>query len=374
MNILIAPDKFKGSLTAQEVCDAVKDALLEIDPTFSITTIPMADGGEGTCELLTQHTGGSIQKVTVHDPLFRRIESGYGISKDGRVAFLEMAKASGLQLLKKEERNPTITTSLGTGELLRDALDRGVTKITMGIGGSATNDAGIGMAEALGIKFLSHSGERLKPIGGNLDKIETMDIGNLHPRLKEVEFVIFCDVDNPLHGKNGAAWVFAPQKGASTEEINMLDNGLRRYETVLERTFGVPVNFPGAGAGGGLPATLKALTRVEVQRGMDFIISFINIEDAVRKTDMIITGEGKIDEQTLAGKVVEGIAGLARKYHKPVYAVAGVCEITPAQRERMGIAKVICLQDGDTDEKYSMTHARDLLKQRILEHAAVFRK
>jgi glycerate kinase len=367
MTILIAPDKFKGSLTAQQVCDEVKRALLKWNGALNIITLPMADGGEGSCELLTSFSGGKFITASVHDPLFRNIDARYGISEDNETAFLEMASASGLQLLKKHERNPMQTTTLGIGELIAHALDLGVKKIILGIGGSATNDAGMGMAEALGVQFLSAEGERLKPVGENLRYIHTLDLTHVHPKLSTTAFTIFCDVDNPLYGPHGAAHVFAPQKGANEEMIQILDEGLMHYSSLLEKTFSRTVNFPGAGAGGGLPVSLQVLTNLKVVPGMDFIIQFLKLDDHVRHADIVITGEGKIDEQTLSGKVVSGIARLAKKYDKALFVVAGTCELPEHRLEQLNIRKLITLTNPNVPEEYAIEHAASLLSQRITE-------
>ena len=257
MTILLAPDKFKGSLSAAEVCSAMKEGLRRVDSNLNIVELPLADGGEGTCELLTSYAQGIMVNLRVRDPLFRAIDSGYGISKDGRIAFLEMAKASGLQLLKANERNPMLGSTVGTGDLIRHALDHGVEHIIMGIGGSATTDAGMGMAESLGVQFFDASGTMLKPIGANMQRVRSIDLSGIHPRLQRVQFTIFCDVDNPLHGPQGAAYVFSPQKGADAAMVRTLDNGLQHYERVLQSTVNAEVNFPGAGAGGGCPLPLR---------------------------------------------------------------------------------------------------------------------
>ncbi|HEY9008315.1 MAG TPA: glycerate kinase [Ohtaekwangia sp.] len=372
MTILLAPDKFKGSLTAQEVCAIAGDAIAAIDPSHRITAIPLADGGEGSCELLTSFSGGSFTTVRVHDPLFRPIKAHYGITKDGTTAFLEMAVASGLQLLKPPERNPSLTSTIGTGELMRHALDHSVQQIVLGIGGSATNDAGMGMATALGIQFFSDTGELLEPIGKNLSFVHRIDTSLLHPRLAEVNITIFCDVDNPLHGAQGAAYTFAPQKGADRAMVILLDTGLQHYEAILERTFHKPVNFPGAGAGGGLPASLQAITNLNVRAGIDFIMEFTRLEEHIREADLIITGEGKIDEQTLHGKVVNGVAKLARKHHKPLVAIAGKSELTPQQTEELGIRKIITIANASTPEEQAMQNAGSLLKKRILNDLKPF--
>lgn len=367
MNVLIAPDKFKGSLTAQQVCDTIKSALQESGSTLAIYTLPLADDGEGSCELLTNLSRGTFTTVRVHDPLDRPIDAAYGISGDGSIAFMEMAAASGLQLLKKEERNPMITTTRGTGELIRHALDQGITKIYLGIGGSATNDAGMGLAEALGVRFLDSHSNQLKPIGENLRYIHTIDSSKLHPRLTDLGLTIFCDVDNPLFGPQGAAHVFAPQKGADEKIVAALDEGLKHYASLLEKTFHCSVNFPGAGAGGGLPASLKVFTSLTVVPGMQFIMQFTGLEDHVQQADIIITGEGKIDRQTLSGKVVNGVAQLARKYHKRLIVVAGSCELSMQELKNLGVSQVITIANKHISEDYAMKHATELLKQRIRE-------
>lgn len=367
MNILIAPDKFKGSLTAQQVCDVIRDVLLELNGSLNIYLLPLADGGEGSCDLLTKFSHGTFTTVRVHDPLGRLIDAAYGISGDGSIAFMEMAAASGLQLVKKEERNPMITTTQGTGELIRHALDNGVTKIFLGIGGSATNDAGVGMAEALGVRFLSVNGDHLNPVGENLRYIHSIDTSLLHPRLASTDLTIFCDVDNPLFGPQGAAHVFAPQKGADQKMVSALDEGLQHYASLLEKTFHRSVNFPGAGAGGGLPASLKVFTSLTVVPGMPFIMQFTGLEEHVKRADIIITGEGKIDQQTLSGKVVNGVAQLARKHQKRLIAVAGSCELSARELEELGVFKIITIRGKEISEDYAMKHAAELLKQHIRE-------
>jgi glycerate kinase len=370
MKVLVAPDKFKGSLSAQEVCEAVREGLLSADKTFDVVTLPLADGGEGTCELLTSYSGGSMVSVIVRDPLSRNIDSAYGISRDGKIAFLEMAKASGLQVLRKEERNPLINSTVGTGDLIRHALDRGVEQIIMGVGGSATNDGGMGMAESLGVVFYSASGEILTPMGENMSRVHTIDVSGVHPRLKAVKFTIFCDVDNPLHGIRGAAHVFAPQKGANETVVKQLDEGLKNYESVLEKVVKRTVNFPGAGAGGGLPASIKALADVTVRPGMDFIIEFTRLENQLQQADAIITGEGKVDEQTLSGKVVKGIADLSRKYHKPLVILAGKNDLGAERLKTLGATKVVTLVGADTGEEDAIRLAFGLIIQRTREEIA----
>jgi glycerate kinase len=367
MTILIAPDKFKGSLSAHEVCDIISDEFRAAGDSLNIVALPLADGGEGTCELLTTFSGGTMIKVPVRDPLARTINSEFGISSDGRIAFLEMATASGLQLLKKEERNPLLTTTLGTGDLIRHALDRGVEQIIMGVGGSATNDGGMGMAESLGVVFYDVSGNNLAGNGENLSRIHSLDSSGVHPRLADVNFTIFCDVDNPLHGPNGAAYIFSPQKGADKAMVLELDRGLKHYQEILEKTSSIRVNFPGAGAGGGLPASLKAFAFINIRRGMDFIAEFTNLEEQIKSADFIITGEGKVDNQTLSGKVVKGVADLARKHRKRLAIVAGKNELEPRRLSELGAMAVVTLVTEGIDEQEAIKRASQLLKTRVKE-------
>ncbi len=364
MKILIAPDKFKGSLTAKEVCDAITLGLLQTNPDLTITSIPMADGGEGTCELLTHYFKGDIISAEVTGPDFEKIKAEYGISKDGSTAFIEMAKASGLQLLKPENRNPLFTTTLGTGELIKDALDRGVKKILMGIGGSATNDAGMGMAHALGFEFYDTDNNPLQAIGKNLIQLHSINSDHIHPRIKEVEFTALCDVDNPLYGPKGAAHIYSPQKGANEEAVKLLDDGLRNFEGVVQRTFNISANFPGAGAGGGLPGGAKAFFNINIHRGMDYIIKATGLEEKVKQADLIITGEGKIDQQTLAGKVVMEIGKLGMKHHKKVVGIAGKCELRNLEIQKIGIAEVVSLMDYQISENEAITNAFHLIQEK----------
>lgn len=367
MTILIAPDKFKGSLTAIQVCEAVKRGLLATDPTLDITSLPLADGGEGTSELLARHTGGKMVKVNVLDPLFREITSAYGLSRDGKTAFIEMAKASGLQLLKVHERNPLHTTSYGTGQLIADALARGATQIVLCIGGSATNDAGLGMAEALGYEFFDSIGDRLRPTGESLVNLHSIKTDHVVPLIKNASFLALCDVDNPLYGDHGAAFVYAPQKGANPGAVKALDQGLRNFEQVIRRTFHREVNFAGAGAGGGIPAGGFAFVDMTVNHGMDYITAAVGLEEKVRKADLIITGEGKIDRQTLSGKVVMAVAKAAVRHHKPVTAVCGSSDLTVEATRSLGISTVISLTDEFTPIDEAVRRAGSLLEQRIIQ-------
>lgn len=365
MTILIAPDKFKGSLTAPQVCESIKKGLLEIDPSLHIISLPLADGGEGMSALLTSFSGGTSVGVEVRDPLFRNIQATYGISRDGETAFIEMATASGLMLLSHEERNPLKTSSVGTGDLIRHALDRGVKHIVLGLGGSATNDGGMGVVSALGAKFFDSDGQDLLPVGANLSQVDTVDASALHPRLREVSITILSDVGIQLYGALGAAFVFAPQKGADEDMVRQLDAGLRHYSDVLDWQFDKPMNYVGAGAAGGLGISLVAMAQAQSLGGVGFVMDFVGLKDQVLQADLVITGEGKIDVQTLTGKVVKGVAALARSCNKPVLAVAGKCELTEDQIKSIFIDKLVILADGQTPDHEAMTQAYSLLKERV---------
>lgn len=324
MKIIVAPDSFKGSLSAKEVADAVERGIKKVYKNAEVVKVPMADGGEGTVQSLVDATKGKIVKLRVRDPLFREIDSFYGILGDGKTAIIEMAAASGLPLLRNWERNPLITTTYGTGELIKHALDMGCRNIIMGIGGSATNDGGTGMAAALGVKFLDSCGMEIGYGGGALKELKTIDTSQIDERIKECSIVAACDVDNPLYGEKGASYIFGPQKGADENMVKILDDNLKNYGDILEKTFGKSVaNLPGAGAAGGLGAGLMAFLSAELNRGIDIVIKTTGLEDKIKGADLVITGEGMIDYQTMFGKTPYGVASLASKYNIPVIAIAG---------------------------------------------------
>lgn len=365
MNILVAPDKFKGSLTAKEVCSAVEKGLLKINSTLSIKLIPIADGGEGTCELLTDHSKGTMISTEVSDPLFRKITATYGISGDGSTAFIEMASASGLALLDKSERNPLKTSTYGTGELIANAIQQGVKKIVLTIGGSATNDAGLGMASALGAKFLNQKNEMLAPIGENLIHLCKIQFDNYLLNAKKISFLVLCDVDNELYGKNGAAYVYAPQKGADGGDVQQLDLGLRNFEQVAKSQCKQEVNFKGAGAAGGLGAGAKLFLKAEFNSGINFVLQTLHIEEQIKWAHLVITGEGKMDSQTLSGKVVMGVAQLAAKHGKPTIAIVGKNELDHEDIKALGLKEVIALVNEKTTQREAMTNTSQLIEERL---------
>ncbi len=367
VKILVAPDKFKGSLTAQEACDIISNVLLEKYPDASITTVPLADGGEGTSEVLNTFFECRPVSVTVQDPLCEPVEATYGFSADKNMAIIEMASASGLQLLPGDRRNPMYTTTFGTGQLIADALNRGVQKIILGIGGSATNDAGMGMAAALGYLLLDEKGKQLKPTGENLVRLSDISVNSLHPRLEETKFITLCDVDNPLHGPEGAAFVYAPQKGASKNEVVLLDDGLKNFERVIRKSLNKAANFKGAGAAGGLGAGTKIFLNADIRKGIDFIINTTALENKIAEADIVITGEGKLDAQSLSGKVVIEVSRMASHFKKPVIVLCGRCELSHETLLAEGISQCITLADDRTPAEDTMQRAGYFLRKRILE-------
>lgn len=324
MKIVIAPDSFKGSLTALEAANAIEDGFRRVFPEAEIVKVPMADGGEGTVQSLVDATGGRIVKRIVTGPLGDKVEAQFGILGDGKTAVIEMASASGLPLIPPHKRNPMVTTTYGTGELIKAALDMDCRKFIIGIGGSATNDGGGGMAQALGVKLLDKDGNDI-PFGGKgLLKLNRIDISTLDPRIAESEIVVACDVDNPLTGPRGAARVYSPQKGATPEMVEILEKALERFAEVVKRDLGKDVkNIPGAGAAGGLGAGLMAFLNAKLRLGVDIVIEATGLEDKVKGADLVITGEGGIDGQTIYGKTPIGVAKVAKKFGIPVLAVAG---------------------------------------------------
>lgn len=367
MKILICPDKFKGSLDARQVCDAITRGIHSIQPDSSIEAIPLADGGEGTCALLTEWNEGKKMTVQVHGPLFREVTAKYGLSNDGQTAFIEMAEASGLTLLSESERDPLLTTSLGTGELISNALDQGVSQVILGIGGSATNDAGMGMASGLGYKFYGADKELLKPIGENLIHLRYINSDGIHPRLNKVKFIVLCDVTNPLYGPEGAAYVYGPQKGADGVAIDLLDAGLRNFRRVIQRYSRVSVDFPGAGAAGGMGAGGKVFLNASIQKGINYVIEHTGLEEKVRQADVIITGEGRIDKQTFSGKVVHAIIKLADKAEKPVIIVCGICELSESEKKILGVKRIISLVDDDITPESAIQNAAAIITRKVTE-------
>ncbi|EOC1326601.1 glycerate kinase [Cronobacter dublinensis] len=326
--IVIAPDSFKESLSAMDVATAIEAGFREIYPQATYVRLPMADGGEGTVEAMVAATGGHIVQVPVTGPLGNRVEGFYGVLGDGETAVIEMAAASGLHLVPPAQRDPRITTSFGTGELILAALDSGVKAIIIGIGGSATNDGGAGMMQALGVRFLDSQQRGLLPGGASLAALEHIEMSGLDPRLAHTRFTVACDVDNPLCGAKGASAIFGPQKGATPEMVAQLDAALRRFGTTLEAVTGKSIiSAPGAGAAGGMGAALLGMLNAQLRPGIDIVTQTLGLAQAVRDADLVITGEGRLDSQSIHGKTPVGVARVAKQFQRPVVAIAG--SLTP---------------------------------------------
>lgn len=322
--VVIAPDSFKESLSALEVARAIECGFRQIFPDVQYVLLPMADGGEGTVDSMVAATGGEIVTVSVTGPLGKPVAAFYGLLGDGETAVIEMAAASGLHLAANSERNPRITTSYGTGELILAALERGVKSIILGIGGSATNDGGAGMMQALGAKLLDKNLQPLQPGGAALAQLAHLDLSQLDSRLQQVKITVACDVDNPLCGEKGASAVFGPQKGATPAMVQELDNALHHYGTLLEQATGRAVlNVAGAGAAGGMGAALIGFLAAQLRPGIEIVIETLQLEEALRDADLVITGEGRLDSQSIHGKTPIGVARVAKRHQLPVIGIAG---------------------------------------------------
>lgn len=325
MNILICPDSFKNSLNAIEVSKAIELGVQKNNKNHNIKKLPLADGGEGSLDVLINNEQGKYITVPVKNPLLRDIQASYGVIN--KTAVIEMARAAGLDLLKPEERNPMLTTTYGVGELIKHALDQGIQKFIIAIGGSATNDCGIGVASALGVKFLDEEGKPIKNTGQGLASLHKIDYDNIDQRILSSEIKVLCDVNNPLYGKNGAAYVYAKQKGASEEMIKTLDSNLKHFSKIVKNTFNEDIsNMPGSGAAGGLGAGLMLFLKGKLVSGFDTIRVILDLEKYIESSDLIITGEGKIDSQSFNGKVAIEVSKIAKKYNKPVIGIVGSYE------------------------------------------------
>ena len=321
---VLAPDSFKESMTAKEVCNAMEKGLRKVFPAANFVHVPMADGGEGTTQSLIDATEGSLYALSVTGPLGETVEASYGIMGNGEIAVIEMASASGIQFVNRDTKNPLVTTTYGTGELIRACLDKGIKKIILGIGGSATNDGGAGMAEALGVRFYDEAGNMLPRGGGALGRLHHIDMSGLDGRLAQVDIQVACDVINPLCGEQGASAIFGPQKGATPEMVAQLDNNLAHYAAVIRNQLGKEIaDVPGAGAAGGLGAGLMAFTRCTLRKGIDIVVEFSGLRDKLVGADFCFTGEGRIDYQTKFGKTPYGVARTAKAQGVPVIAVSG---------------------------------------------------
>ena len=324
MRIVIAPDSFKGSLSALAVAAAMERGVRSVYPDAEVVKVPVADGGEGTVEALVEATGGELRTERVRGPLGEPVEARWGVLGDRRTAVVEMAAASGLPLVPRERRDPRVTSTFGTGELLQAALDAGLRRAVVGIGGSATNDGGAGMARALGVRFMDAFGAELPEGGASLARLARIDVAGLDPRLSAAEILVACDVDNPLTGPRGASAVYGPQKGATPDMVAELDGALRRYaEVAREATSRDVASLPGAGAAGGHGAGLLFFTPARLRPGVEIVLEATGFEERVRGADLVLTGEGRTDFQTAMGKAPVGVAAAAKRHGVPVVCLSG---------------------------------------------------
>lgn len=383
MRIVIAPDSFKGCLNANDVAVAMRRGVQRVYPDSRIDMIPMADGGEGTVEAILSAVDGVKIKVKVTDPLGRPIEASYGLIDNGVTAIIEMASASGLPLLRDGERNPLVTSTYGTGLLIRDALERGVNKILLGIGGSATNDGGAGLAVALGAKLMDAHGQDLPSGGVALAKLVNLDISAIDPRLSKVQVEVACDVQNPLCGPEGASAVYGPQKGAQPEDIEVLDAALQNFGKRLSEVSGVNLlELAGGGAAGGLGAGVVGFLGAKLRPGSQIVLEVTSANEKIREADLVITGEGRTDFQTAYGKVPVGVAALAKNYNVPVLAISGSVEGPPDFLAEQGVASCFSVSEGIATLEEAFLKVEEQLERAVwriltvwkLGHEAAHRK
>lgn len=362
MRIVIAPDSFKECLSATSVAAAISAGVKKVNPEAEMVCIPVADGGEGTVEAIVSATNGIIKETPSVDALNRPIRSFYGILGDGKTAVIEMAAASGIELIAPEERNPLITSTYGTGLLLKAAMDDGFTNIILAIGGSATNDGGAGMAQALGFDLQDKNGEPIGLGGGSLADLYSIDSSHVHPLLSTVKITIACDVRNPLLGTSGATFVYGPQKGATPPMLDILEENMAHFATILQQKFGTNfAEIPGSGAAGGLGAGLLAFCKAQLISGFDLINQLTHLEDQISRADLVFTAEGRIDSQTAFGKTISGVAQLGKKYQVPVIALAGKIEDDLTGLYRQGITAVFAIGDRPMSLDESKERAAELL-------------
>jgi len=364
VKIVIAPDSFKGCLTALQVGEALKAGILSVCRQAEVDVVPMADGGEGTVRSLVDASKGRILTAQVSDPLGRPVTAEFGLMGDGQTAVVEMAAASGLPLLKDHERNPAVTSTYGTGQLIRAALDAGAKRLIVGIGGSATNDGGAGMAQALGARLLDGSGREIPRGGLGLKDLATIDVSGMDPRLCDLEVIVACDVTNPLTGPEGASAVYGPQKGATPEMVVELDSALAHYARIIREQLGKDVeNESGAGAAGGLGAGLMAFLNATLKPGVDIVIEATRLADRIAGSDFVITGEGRLDSQTRRGKTPMGVARVARELGVPVIGVAGQVAGDADALHDLGFVALVPIADGPMTLDESLSRASSLLQR-----------
>ena len=371
MKILIATDKFKDSLTAKQVCEGLQRGILRTFPSAEIETLPLADGGEGTLETLQSVWGGKFIECEVNDPLSRKIKANYLWIKKKQTVIIEMARASGIELLKQNERNCLITNTYGTGELIKNALEKGAKEIILTVGGSATNDAGIGMASALGYEFLNKNGEILEPIGKNLQEIALINLKKIHPKLSQTKFIVLTDVSNPFHSKDGAAYVFSPQKGADNQAVKELDSGLKNINELIKRDFDIDLQeIEGSGAGGGIGGGAVIFLKAEIKSAAQWILEINQVEVKLKNIDLLITGEGKIDSQTWQGKLISQLVLQAETSQTPVILVCGILQDVENIIKQKGVLYASSI----LNELMNLENALQNAKELVENHGALLGK
>ena len=358
MRIVLAPDSFKGSLSAAKICMAMEEGIRSACPDAQVVHLPMADGGEGTIESLIAALGGSIREATVRDPLGREVRASYGVLADGRTAVVETAQASGFTLLSNEERNPLVASTFGTGQLISRCLDEGYRNVLVGLGGSATNDGGTGMMRALGVRFLDGGGAELPEGGGALGKLKRIDLSGKDPRLAELKVTAITDVRNVLCGEDGASRVFGPQKGASEADVSLLDEALAVFAMILKEQLGADVAaVPGAGAAGGMGAGVLAFLGAELRPGFELLAETYRFGERIADADLMITGEGKLDRQTLSGKVVSGVCRQAHERGVPVVALCGAVALPAGELDELGLTAGLSIALGPCELSEAVANA-----------------
>ena len=362
MKIVVAPQSFKGSLSAREVADAIARGIRHVLADAEVVVLPMADGGEGTVDALVFATGGRTMQTEVSGPLGDRVTAAWGILGDGATAVVEMAAASGLVLVPPDRMDPLTATTYGTGELVRAALDSGCHRLIIGIGGSATNDGGAGMAQALGAKLTDREGSELPPGGAALASLRQIDISGLDSRLTECRITVACDVTNPLCGKEGASWVYGPQKGATEEMCRQLDEALANYASVIKKDLGIDIrDLPGAGAAGGLGAGLVAFPGARLVPGIEIVSDAVGLVEHLKGASLVLTGEGRLDTQTTFGKTVAGVAKIAKVLGVPVVVIAGELHGDLKELYRHGIDAALSIAPGPITREESEADAARLI-------------
>jgi len=369
LTFVLAPDSFKESMSAAQACQAMQRGIQNVIPDAHIIHVPMADGGEGTVDALISSLKGQSIACEVTGPLpEQRIQTYWGLVDPGQTAVIEMAEANGIHLLKPSQRNPMLTSTYGTGEMIKQALDLSVKKIIIGLGGSVTNDGGAGMAQALGVRFLNHAGELIQVRGGNLDQVKSIDLSGLDPRLADTEIIVASDVNNPLCGPNGASYIFGPQKGATPEMVNQLDQNLGHFADVVARQIGRDHrHVAGAGAAGGLGFGLMAFTAASIRSGVELMIEQVQLNEKIAQADYVLTGEGKIDSQTSLGKTPFGVAQLARQFNKPVIAFAGLIGEGIEDLFESGFSQIIGINPPDCPLEEALKNAEMNLEKAVAE-------